>query len=143
MKFNYYLLLFLFFANGAFAKNIEATKTDQAPVIDGTISAAEWAVQDSALNFIQLEPSKGADASEATTVFVMYDNQSLYFAFQCFQSDPSTIVSDTQVRDKIEKSDDAVLVMLDTYRDKRSAFAFLKRFHFFLTCPMSARILDT
>jgi len=125
MKFNYYLLLLLFFANGVFGKNMEAIKTNQAPIIDGIISAAEWAVQDSAVNFIQLEPSKGSAASEATTVFVMYDDHSLYFAFQCFNSDPSAIVSDTQVRDKIEKSDDAVLVMLDTYRDKRSAFAFL------------------
>jgi hypothetical protein len=56
---------------------------------------------------------------------VLYDDNYIYFAFKCYDQNPETIVSNIRKRDQLQKSDDAVLVVLDPYNDKRSGFAFL------------------
>ena len=80
---------------------------------------------DSATNFIQLEPQKGKPASEKTIIYAVYNDQHIYFAFKCYDQEPETIVSNIQIRDNLKKSDDAVILLLDTYRDNRSGFVFI------------------
>lgn len=125
MKTIYLYLQILVFFSQVNGKMIEASQTVRPPNIDGTILINEWNVIDSASQFIQLEPLKGAPASESTVVYVMFDNRHLYFAFKCFHHDPSQIVSDMQIRDQLIKNDDAIIVLLDTHLDKRSGFVFL------------------
>ncbi len=120
-----FLLLFLIIAQlyGA-QKSIRTNFTASAPLIDGHISPLEWNVSDSATHFIQLEPAKGMPASESTVVYILHNEQYIFFAFKCFDRYPGTIVSNIRQRDKILKSDDAVAVILDTHFDQRSGFFF-------------------
>jgi hypothetical protein len=98
---------------------------DQAPVIDGQLQPFEWLNADSQTVFIQIEPNKGQPASERTILYTGFDQNNLYFAFQCQDRQAGKIVSNVYTRDQLEKSDDAVLVILDTYLDRRSGYAFL------------------
>ncbi|MBN2090856.1 carbohydrate binding family 9 domain-containing protein [candidate division KSB1 bacterium] len=119
------LQISLIFASHVFGKAIEAHRTDHPPVIDGIVSSGEWNCSDSARHFIQMEPSKGMPASESTTVFVQFDSKKIYYAFKCYDSTPNTIVGAIQIRDQVHKSDDAIMLLIDTYHDHRSAFGFL------------------
>lgn len=120
-----FTLLIIGFEIESFAqKELIARKTSSPPIIDGIIQKNEWNVTDSAIQFIQLEPLKGAPASELTITFLLYDKKNLYFGFKCFDKDPSSIVANILTRDKVGPSEDAILILLDTYLDKRSAFAF-------------------
>jgi hypothetical protein len=74
---------------------------------------------------VQLEPQKGASATERTIVYLLYNDKYLFVAFKCFDRQPQSIVANLQSRDNISKSDDAVFILLDTFLDKRSGFVFV------------------
>ena len=97
----------------------------RAPLIDGHIYPDEWFIADSQTVFIQMEPQKGQAASEKTIVYTGFDNDNLYFAFRCSDKQSEKIVSNIYTRDKLEKSDDVVIVILDTYLDQRSGYVFI------------------
>jgi hypothetical protein len=121
----YLLILFTIFPLFASSKNLKINKISSPPIIDGYILKNEWIVTDSATNFVQLEPQKGKPASEMTVTYAVYNDQYIYFAFRCFDQQPEKIVSNIQIRDNLQKSDDVVVVILDTYQDNRSGFAFI------------------
>ena len=106
-------------------KKISTTRAITEIKIDGVLEDKEWTMTDSARKFIQLEPDKGENATENTVVYVTYDDHFFYVAFKCYSGRPETIVSSIQVRDNLEKSDDAVFIILDTYLDKRSGYVFI------------------
>lgn len=105
-------------------KTVESFLVQTAPTIDGFVIEDSWQLADSAISFTQMEPTKGAKASEKTVVFITYDNEKVYFGVKCYTEDPSQIVGKVQTRDLLSKDDDLVVILLDTYRDKRSAFGF-------------------
>ena len=106
-------------------KQLGASRTVISPNIDGILDKNEWVTADSAVNFIQLEPDKGNQATEKTVVYVIFDDQYFYLAFKSYTRQPESIVANIQARDHLGKSDDAVFVILDTYLDKRSGYAFI------------------
>lgn len=98
---------------------------NKSPVIDGYLASSEWLISDSETVFIQMEPQKGLQATEKTILYTGFDEKNLYFAFKCLDSQSTKIVANIYTRDKLEKSDDAVLVILDTYFDRRSGYVFI------------------
>jgi len=105
-------------------KTLQATPTNIAPLLDGILMPDEWNTADSATQFIQMEPAKGEPATESTIVYCLCDQNNLYFGFKCYERHPKNLVANIQRRDALEKSDDAVFIILDTYLDHRSGFAF-------------------
>jgi len=117
------LLLLVLFQTHA-QKTIGAYKIASTPVIDGIIDSIYLASPYSATNFIQLEPEKGLKATQKTVVYFAYDSLYIYVAYKCYQN-PEDIVAKIQTRDVLSKSDDNVLLQIDTYNDNRSAYGFL------------------
>ena len=124
MKILMIVVSFLFLTEGMAQKSIEARITNTPPRIDGFLSPGEWSQADSAVGFTQLEPAKGQPASEPTVVYVLIDESHIYLGFKCMDITPSSIVANVSRRDNLEKSDDAVFVILDSYHDNRSGFVF-------------------
>lgn len=106
-------------------KQVHADRINVIPTIDGILNPGEWASSDSATQFIQLEPDKGNAATENTIVYISYDDNYLYLAFKCYLRRSENIVANIQMRDNLEKSDDAIIIILDTYLDKRSGYVFM------------------
>jgi hypothetical protein len=96
---------------------------DTPPVVDGIVTDEEWAVSAVATDFIQYEPRRGEVSPFQTEALVMYDDQHIYIAFRAF--DPSPPTAQLTRRDADLLSDDAVIVVLDTHHDRRSAYYFL------------------
>ena len=94
---------------------------DKPPVIDGKLDDAVW--QQGALfkDFQQIEPGDNIAPSQPTEVRVGYDSKFFYLAFRCFD-DPSKVRATVPKRDQIF-DDDFVGVFLDTFNDKRKAYA--------------------
>ena len=74
-------------------------------------------------DFIQTDPIDGAPASEKTKVWVFYDNNNLYVAALCYDSDPKGIVGQLGRRDYLVDSD-WFIFYVDPYYDRRSGYAF-------------------
>jgi hypothetical protein len=93
--------------------------------IDGRLDAQEWSGAARVDSFVQLEPRRGEAAQEQTEAFVAYDDRFLYVAFRCHDRQPQQIVAQLTRRDSELEKDDAVLVLLDTFSDHRTAYYFM------------------
>jgi hypothetical protein len=107
-----------------FSREIKVHFVEESPTIDGIVNFQEWATSDSTSGFIQLEPQKGNIASEKTIIYILQNEEYLFVAFKCYQKNPASIVANITTRDQIDKSDDAVMLLLDSFDDQRSGFVF-------------------
>ena len=94
-----------------------------APRIDGVVDTAEWAGAATAGDFIQYVPRRGSPASQPTEVRIAYDSLHVYIAFRVF--DDAAPTAQLTQRDSELLDDDAVIALLDTYRDRQSAYYFI------------------
>ncbi len=72
--------------------------------------------------FVQRNPHNGEKISEKTEAYLGYDQKNLYIVFVCFD-DPKKVRARMSRREDI-RDDDQVEVMLDTFHDRRRAYAF-------------------
>ncbi len=72
--------------------------------------------------FTQRNPHDGAPVSEKTEAYLGYDQKNLYVVFVCFDN-PKEVRARMSRREDIY-DDDQVEIMLDTFHDRRRAYAF-------------------
>ena len=72
--------------------------------------------------FTQRNPHDGEAVSEPTDAYLAYDQKNLYVVFVCFD-DPAKVRARMSPREDVY-DDDQVEVMLDTFHDRRRAYAF-------------------
>src|SRR5687768_5666495 len=75
--------------------------------------------------FLQQVPDEGAPATQPTEMWVFFDDDYLYIAARCLNSEPGRIVANDLRRDGNGISqNDNFGVVLDTFLDRRSAYYF-------------------
>ncbi len=72
--------------------------------------------------FVQRDPHDGSPVSERTEAYLGYDEENLYVVFICFDR-PGQVRAHAARREDVA-DDDNVEVMLDTFHDRRRAYAF-------------------
>ena len=102
------------------------------PHIDGLLDDPVWRQAIPAELRLQREPIEGAPATERTEVRVLFDDEQLYLALRCHDTEPERIVANLMRRDAELDENDYVMLVLDTYGDGRGGF-------FFATNPLGAR----
>jgi hypothetical protein len=118
-----FLLSLLVFAQSK-VKKTSALKIKEPIVIDGLLNESAWKKAPEANDFIQFEPERGKPASVKTTVKILYDENFIYFGFFCFDPQPENIAAQITKRDEELSNDDAVVVFLDTFHDRRNCYFF-------------------
>ena len=116
-----------FAAVGAAAErpDIAITVLEQAPVIDGVIGEAEWSgVSILDEHFIQVVPEFGQPSPFRTVIRVAQTESAVYVAVESFDPDISRLAAAATNRDGDIDSDDSITVMLDTFSNQRTAYAF-------------------
>ena len=73
---------------------------------------------------IQFEPQNGEPATQPTTIYLAYDANNLYVAFECFKNNMDKLSANLTRRDSFFFSDDHVEVLIDTFLDGRNCYAF-------------------
>jgi Domain of unknown function (DUF5916) len=123
------VLFFLRFAvAGAAAETqllppLSPLRTDTPPKIDGVLDDPVWAQAPSETGFKTWLPDFGKDMHEKTVVYYAYDRENLYFAYRCYDSEPSKIKASMRARDTINQ-DDWICLNIDTFNDHQSIYAF-------------------
>lgn len=105
---------------------LQATRVNpHPPQIDGFLDDAVWRSTKVhfARDFTQREPDEGHPATESTLVAITYDDQALYAAFWCYDSEPEGIQAPLVRRDRWSESDKIVL-RLDPYHNHQSGYGF-------------------
>jgi hypothetical protein len=110
---------------GATRPQVAATAATSEIRIDGRLDEPMWQTSPAAADFVQAEPREGLPATEATDVWVAYDEENLYVAARLHDADPSGIVVNDIKKDFAEGSQDVFTVILDTFQDRRNGYVFM------------------
>ena len=97
---------------------------ENPPKIDGKLDDLFWETGAILENFTQYEPLEGSKPTEKTVAYIGYDKNNLYIAVRCYDSNPKAVRACLTQRDQVT-GDDEITVYLDTFNDKKRAFAFL------------------
>src|SRR6185436_13905786 len=69
-------------------------------------------------------PNAGEPPSERTEVTLLQDHDNLYIGVVAYDTEPERVIGTQMARDASLQSDDRIEILLDTFRDQRSAFYF-------------------
>lgn len=107
-----------------FLKKVSAQRLIAGKVkIDGILDEEVWQQAQRAEGFVQHEPDEGQPGTETTIFQVAYDDHALYVAMVAYEKNPAEITSYLARRDR-DIPCDWLAVIIDSYDDKRTAFAF-------------------
>lgn len=93
------------------------------PQIDGRLDEPAWRHAPVQAGFTQREPAAGQPAAFETEFRVLYDDEAIYVGVRGVDPEPQAVEGRLTRRDEGSASD-WILVALDTFHDRRSAFVF-------------------
>lgn len=100
-----------------------AERADDPVVVDGILDDRSWTGVRTDGQFWQRDPDEGAPAEFPTRFGVLYDDEALYVGVYATDPEPERIAGLLTRRDE-ESSSDWIMVGLDSYHDRRTAFVF-------------------
>ncbi len=109
---------------GVGIRSADVTSITVPITIDGSLSEAAWSSAPQIGELVQRQPDTGSAPSERTEVKLLRDEDNLYIGVIAYDSEPNRVVATQMVRDASLQSDDRIEILLDTFRDQRSAFYF-------------------
>lgn len=120
----YTLAIFLsLFSLSLFAQRSISIHVIERPlIIDGEHEPSAWEGMEPATGFIQMEPGLGELATQQSKFFIGQDEQNLYLSVILYQD--TKVNASIQSRDQLSTSDDCIVLLLDSYNDKRSGYGF-------------------
>ena len=95
---------------------------EKAVIIDGNLNEPVWSMASSQSNFMSYLPVDGRPTEDDTEIRVWYGPTALYIGIIAHEVH-GKVRSTLADRDNLD-NEDYVLIVLDTYNDKRSAFTF-------------------
>jgi len=100
-----------------------ATRAPADVILDGLDDDPAWRAAAVTSAFRQFDPELDADPSQRTEFRVVYDDDDLYVFVRAFDSSPDSILRALTRRD-VRGPSDQIGIMVDSYHDRRSGFAF-------------------
>ncbi|HYW31861.1 MAG TPA: DUF5916 domain-containing protein [Gemmatimonas sp.] len=101
-----------------------ASRTSQAPEIDGKLDDAAWKSATVIDQFLEYEPNTGAVPRFRTELRVLFDDKYLYVMGRMHDPAPDSIISLLSRRDVRTESEQLKRV-IDSYHDRRTAYQFV------------------
>jgi hypothetical protein len=99
--------------------------TTTAPItIDGVLNEPIWGSAPKIGDLVQRQPEPGLPPTERTEVTLLRDADNLYIGIYAYDSEPGRVIGTQMARDGELMADDRIEILLDTFRDQRSAFYF-------------------
>ena len=104
---------------------MRATRLEEPLDFDGRLDDAIYDRVPGVSGFIQALPLEGEPATEETEVWVFYDDDTVYIAGRCWDSQPERMVATEMRRDNFGIfNNENLAVIFDTFYDRRNAFFF-------------------
>jgi len=104
---------------------VHAVKLRTPIVLDGAIGDEAWADAQPTGEFVQAEPHEGQPSTETTEVRIAFDDEALYFAVYCRDTEAARLVVNDIRKDFVQAEQDSFEVLLDTFADRRNGFVFV------------------
>jgi hypothetical protein len=108
----------------ALTRSAGVTPTTADITIDGRLSEPVWGSAPTIGDLVQRQPDTGEAPTERTEVTLLRDENNLYIGVVAYDSEPERVIGTQMARDASLNADDRIEILLDTFRDQRSAFYF-------------------
>ena len=92
--------------------------------VDGRLDEQAWDQTLPIVDFIQKEPTEGVPPSQQMEVRVVYDDNAVYIGARMYNRDGLPIQAPLGRRDVVKDQAEYLMISLDTYLDRRTAYAF-------------------
>jgi hypothetical protein len=92
--------------------------------LDGVLDEAVWKRTVPAANFIMQDPVLGGTPTESTEVHFAFNNDHLYMAVVCRDSEPGKLLGNTRKRDEFLSADDRFMWTMDTFLNEQTGYFF-------------------
>jgi hypothetical protein len=106
-----------------------ATRASGPIVLDGRPDEVAWEVAPPITRFIQSRPDVGHPATQETIVRVLYDDEALYIAAICYDTQPDNLTVMSMERDFPPLGSDIFSFVLNPNRDRLDSFLFYMNPH--------------
>src|SRR5688572_20041162 len=104
---------------------VRAIRLDAPLRIDGLLDEALYTTVTPIADFIQAEPSPGAEASEKTEVWISFDSDNVYVSVRASESQPDRMVINEMRRDSSSTwQNENFGFAFDTFYDRRNSLTF-------------------
>ncbi len=105
---------------------LRATRLQRHLVVDGRLDEEVYQEVPAAGGFIQSLPVEGDPATEATSVWVFFDDTNLYVAARCWDSHPERMIANELRRDNSQaiNGNEGFSISIDTFLDRRNGYSF-------------------
>ena len=109
---------------GAEVKRMRAVRTDTPPVIDGHLDDAVWGMAEQVEDLHQVFPIEYAEATEPTTIYLLYDEEALYVGVALWDSEPDQVTARVLRQGERPVEDDYFALIVSPFNDQRSGYLF-------------------
>src|SRR5687768_4851379 len=111
-------------AGDSIARSAVVTAISEPITLDGVLDEPIWRVAPKIGDLVQRQPAPGRPPTERTEVTLLNDGDHLYVGVVSYDAEPRRVIGTQMARDAALGSDDRIEILLDTFRDQRSAFYF-------------------
>ena len=102
-----------------------AVRVSEPLRVDGRLDEPVYATLRPMSGFVQTEPTEGAPASEKTEVWILFDDEQVYFVARCWESRPDLMLVNEMRRDNTNIGQrDNLAWTFDTLYDQRTSVVF-------------------
>jgi len=105
-------------------KEVRVIRVESVPVIDGKLDDAVWIEAEVLTDFHQARPRSGAEPSDPTELYLIYDDDALYIGARMYDSEPDRIAAPTVRHGQGLGRDDRIVIILDPFHSGRGAYRF-------------------
>ena len=109
---------------GAQMKRLDIRRIEVAPVIDGVLDDAVWSRATRVEDMHQIEPLEYTEPTQATQVYLYYDDEAFYVGARLLDSEPEQMIANVLRQGEQFWSDELFAVIIDTFNDKRNGYRF-------------------
>ena len=104
---------------------LRAVRLEEPLVVDGRLAESIYDTVPGIGEFVQQEPNEGAPPTQATEIWVLFDDTHFFLSVRCWDTEPERIVAKELRRGNVAIArDDTITLTLDTFYDRRNGFYF-------------------
>ena len=103
---------------------LRAERTAVPPIIDDNLTDEVWALGAPIRDLFVDQPVEGDPLPQRTEIRILYDDDALYFAAWCYDTEPDEITASLMRRDASPRNQDFIMILLDPFGERRSGYVF-------------------
>ncbi|MFL2555019.1 MAG: carbohydrate binding family 9 domain-containing protein [Candidatus Rariloculaceae bacterium] len=110
-------------------KSFQMVRTTSAPVIDGVLEEEIWSRAAVIEDLHQFDPIEFSEASQKSSIYLLYDADALYVAGRMWDTEPERITANVLRQGASIDNDDQFTLIIGPYNNQRDGYQFLVNPH--------------